>query len=66
MTWLDFREFGFEREKVENLIWEKAGLIFNKGYSFGKNGDGFYRVNTACPRYLLAEAMERLREAFKI
>ena len=37
------------------------GLFFDEGYLFGQEGAGFERINLACPRRVLVQAMERLR-----
>ena len=45
---------------------EKAYLFFDEGYIFGKGGEGFERLNLACPRHVLAAAMERLENPGKM
>jgi len=35
----------------------------NEGSTFGPGGAGFMRMNIACPRSLLAEALERIAAA---
>ena len=42
---------------------DKAGIAFGKGADFGVGGDGFIRVNTACPRSTLEKAMAQLKQA---
>ena len=37
------------------------GLAFNDGASFGPGGEGFMRVNLACPRANVEECLRRLR-----
>ena len=44
-------------------MFEKARLYFDEGYIFGMEGEGFERINIACPRSLLAEALERMKKA---
>lgn len=36
-------------------------LWLDAGWIFGKPGRGFQRINVACPRSVLNEALERLR-----
>lgn len=37
--------------------------IFSEGYQFGVEGEGFERINIACPRSILVEALERIKAA---
>ena len=41
----------------------KAGLYLDEGYIFGEEGAGFERINVACPRFILEDAMRRLTDA---
>lgn len=63
LVWLDLRELHLSVAERRNLIIEKARLWFNAGEIFGEQGSGFERVNVACPRAILQEALDRLREA---
>ena len=42
---------------------EEAGVYMDEGYIFGKEGEGFERINIACPRSILVEACERIKGA---
>ena len=63
LVWLDFRELHLTDTELENLIVKKAGLWLDAGLMFGDSGKGFQRVNVACPRATLTEALERLELA---
>lgn len=65
LVWLDFRAYGLSDEELDKLIIEKAGLWLDSGAVFGKCGEGFQRINAACPRTTLEEALERLKRAFE-
>ena len=65
LVWLDFRAYDLSEEEINERIIYKAGVWFNKGSIFGKAGEGFQRVNIACPRSVLAEALEKLVTAFE-
>ena len=41
----------------------EAKLFLDEGYIFGKEGQGFERINIACPKYVLEKALNRLLEA---
>ena len=63
LAWLDFRNLGLGEEKLEDMIVNRARVWFNGGTVFGPEGEGFQRVNIACPRPVLAEALKRLEQA---
>ena len=61
---LDFSEYRLEQEELDRRITEGAKLWFNSGTSFGDEGKGFQRMNIACPRSVIREALERLKREF--
>jgi len=63
LVWLDFRKTGLNADELENVIVNKAKLWLDSGRIFGKCGEGFQRLNAACPRSILKEALDRLRDA---
>ncbi|GLC80549.1 MalY/PatB family protein [Lacrimispora brassicae] len=65
LVWLDFKELGLREEEREDLIIKKAGLWLDSGAMFGPAGEGFERINIACPRSILKQAMENLEQAIK-
>ena len=66
LAWLDFRSFGLEPAELEEIIVQRVRLWLDKGSMFGKAGEGFQRINAACPRSTLREALERLEHAFNL
>jgi len=63
LVWLDFRRYGFSPQELRECIVEKARLGLNDGPMFGPGGEGFQRMNIACPRAVLREALDRLKTA---
>jgi aminotransferase class I and II len=63
LLWVDCRELGLSEKERQGLIQNKAKLWLDTGTMFGKAGAGFERMNIACPRKTLEEAMNRLKEA---
>lgn len=63
MIWLDCRDLGLKGDELPKFIVEKAGLALNDGRSFGTEGEGFMRMNIACPRSTLVKALEQLKAA---
>jgi len=62
LAWLDFNELGISAHELDEAITQKGKLWLNAGYSFGKGGEGFERMNVACPRSVLQNALERLKK----
>lgn len=63
LIWLDMRELG-EADIVNDKIVNEAKLWLDRGEMFGVSGAGFQRINIACPRATLKEALDRLRKVF--
>ena len=64
LVWLDFRGTGLSVEELDDKIINQAKLWLDSGKIFGSCGEGFQRINVACPRATLTEALERIRKAF--
>lgn len=63
LLWLDCSALELDDSALERLIVEKAKLWLDSGYIFGEEGKGFQRINIACPRAVLQQAMEQLEQA---
>lgn len=63
LLWLDCREMGLTQEDLEGFFLHDAKLALNSGVAFGAEGEGFMRLNLACPRSTVAEALDRLERA---
>ncbi len=60
LAWLDFRGLGLSPDELTTFLRQKAGWAVTRGQAFGKQGEGFARVNIACTRARLEKALERL------
>ena len=65
MVWLDCRAISESPAELKKLMFEEAGVAFSEGSVFGKQGAGYLRVNLACRRALLLEALERFGQAVR-
>ena len=63
LVWLDCRKLALEQKDLVDLFVNKAGLALNDGAMFGPGGEGYMRLNIACPRSLLATALSQLKSA---
>ena len=62
LLWLDCRDAGIAGNP-QHFFVEKAQVAFNDGTAFGKEGEGFVRLNYGCPRATLTQALEQMRKA---
>lgn len=63
LGWLDLRAYGLSTDELMARCI-KAGVVFSGGTAFGEEtGEGFLRINIACPRALIAEGIRRLARA---
>lgn len=65
LQWWDCRGLGLEYKELEEFMTKKAYMFFDEGHMFGSEGDGFERINLACPTAVLQEALERMAAALK-
>jgi cystathionine beta-lyase len=63
LAWIDFRALGLPDAQLKTRVLERAGVWLDEGPLFGAGGQGFQRLNLACPRATLREALERLAGA---
>ena len=66
LVWLDFRAFGLSHEAIDDILLNKAGVWLSSGTVFGDEGEGFQRINIACPRATLESALGRMEKVNQI
>ncbi len=65
LAWLDCNGLGLRPKELRNLFLDKAQVCLNDGYVFGPEGNGFQRINIACPRSILEEALQRIERTIR-
>lgn len=63
LLWLDMRSLNKDSDELEKFLLEDAHLWLNNGAIFGTGGEGFMRMNIACPRSTIEKAMLQLEKA---
>ncbi|MDR1668046.1 MAG: pyridoxal phosphate-dependent aminotransferase [Bacteroidales bacterium] len=63
LAWVDCTALQRSSRELSQMLLEKGKVWFNPGTMYGANGEGFLRINIACPRALLQEGLERMRQA---
>ena len=65
LAWLDCRDAKLPDDDPYTFFLDQARVALNDGKAFGRGGAGFVRLNFACPRVTLAEALDRMRHALE-
>jgi cystathionine beta-lyase len=63
LLWLDCRKFGMSGRELQDFFINRAGVGMNEGSTFGPGGEGFMRMNIACPKKTLTKALEQIEAA---
>jgi cystathionine beta-lyase len=64
LGWLDCRETGIGPNPARFFL-DRARVALNDGEEFGRGGAGFVRLNFACPRQGLIQALDRMKVALE-
>ncbi len=65
LAWLDFNGTGLDAQELNQRMIHRAKLWLNEGKIFGEGGQGFERINVACSRSVLIEALHRIKKALE-
>jgi cystathionine beta-lyase len=65
LLWVNCSGLNLNIQELKALMFEKAGVAFSEGSVFGSEGEGYLRINFACPRSILVEALNRFSQAAK-
>ncbi len=63
LIWLDCRGLGMKEQALKQFMLVQAKVALDDGYLFGPGGEGFTRINIACTRATLKEALNRIERA---
>ncbi len=63
LVWLDCSELNLKEKDLKEFMIKDAGLGFNDGRMFGTGGEGYMRMNIACPKQTLLNALINLEKA---
>ena len=63
LLWLDCRQMGLPQKELMDFFLNRAKIAFNSGTDYGPEGEGFVRMNLACPRATVDDALNRLEKA---
>ena len=66
LAWLDFKHIGLAASDLEEFLIKDAKVWFDDGHKFGSGGEGFQRINLACPKNILQEGLKRVIDAVRV
>ncbi|WP_102274028.1 MalY/PatB family protein [Cytobacillus massiliigabonensis] len=64
LIWLNCQALQLSDEEIKDRLLIKGKLALEPGKKYGPGGEGFVRMNIACPREIVLEGLERLKRAF--
>jgi cystathionine beta-lyase len=65
LIWINCKSFNMNSQELCEKIHLVGGLRINAGKTYGEAGEGFIRINIACPRSVLIEGLKRLEKVLR-
>ncbi|ASK28911.1 cystathionine beta-lyase [Chryseobacterium sp. T16E-39] len=62
LVWMDCRALGKGSDELSKMLFKDEKLWLNSGTMYGSSGEGFLRMNIACPKAILEEGLKRLEK----
>lgn len=60
LAWIDLRPLNVDDQALQKVLIEQQKVAIMPGYTYGKEGNGFVRLNAGCPRSKLEQGVQRL------
>lgn len=65
LVWVDISKTGLSSDRAEERLLKEGKVLINSGTMYGeKAGEGYLRINIACPKKTLLEGLERIKKVF--
>ena len=65
LPWVDITATGMNSDALADLLLSEAKVMVNSGTMYGvQTGEGYIRLNIACPRARMLEGLERIKKVF--
>ena len=65
LPWVDITATGMTSDALADLLLSEAKVMVNSGTMYGaQTGEGYIRLNIACPRARMLEGLERIKKVF--
>jgi len=63
LVFIDFSALHLNQKDIVALCTNRAHLALNDGSIYGEEGNGYMRINLACPRSVVRQALAQLKDA---
>ncbi|OMP67771.1 MalY/PatB family protein [Domibacillus epiphyticus] len=63
LVWIDCRQLGLSDKELLALFLDEGSIALGNGAKYGPGGEGFMRLNVACPRSLVEDGLSRMKKA---
>jgi len=63
LVFIDFSALQLNQKDIVALCTNRAHLALNDGSIYGEEGNGYMRINLACPRSMVRQALAQLKDA---
>ncbi len=61
LVWVDIKSTGLSSDRLTHLLLTEGKVMVNSGTIYGKaQGEGYMRINIACPRARMLEGLKRM------
>lgn len=64
LAWLDCRRLGMTKDELDDFFINKSQVALRSGHWFGDEGIGFMRLNLACPRAIIEQALHQIYQQY--
>lgn len=65
LVWVDCSVLNRSSKEIAELLLKAEKFCINEGSMYGEAGEGFIRINIACPRQILIDGLNRLKRGLK-
>ena len=63
LAWVDASKLNMDIDTIQDAFINVGKIALNRGDLFGDGGDTFFRMNLACPKYILEDGLNRMKVA---
>ena len=64
LVWIDIHTTGLSSDQLTEKLLNEGKVLVNSGTMYGRNaGEGYLRINIACPREQMMEGLRRIKAA---
>lgn len=65
LAWVDCKSLNISSEEIKDILMKRENVLINEGTMYGDDGEGYIRINLACPKSVLLEGLNRIYNALK-